>query len=188
MSSSDQRRRKAAGPVLLIACLGLLAGCTAGPLYGAPDALRVAAPGGAETSLRGRIAVAPAGDRTTQIVRNALIFQLNGGERPVNPLYQVRLAVSGVASGVSIQTGTGAPTASIYNMVASYQVVRVSDQKVVASGRRTSLTPFDQASTAGIPQQFAAERALLDARQQAGEDVAAKVSLAISAALRKLPG
>lgn len=160
--------------------LAAAAGCTAGPLYG-DRAADFGAPGAVSAAaLRGRIAVAPAEDRMTQIVRNKLLFDLNGGDAVREPLYEVGLTVNGAEVGVSIESGSGVPTASIFQVTVSYQVVRLSDSKVIATGKRQANAPFDRSA-----QLFAAERAAYDARQKAGETAASLVELDAVARIRR---
>ncbi|KQT85534.1 hypothetical protein [Aurantimonas sp. Leaf443] len=180
MSWSDRGRRRSA----LFAAFALagLAGCTSGPLYGSNGPMSAGAPGAPETSmnaLRGRFAVADVNDRTTQIVRNALLFRLNGGTTASNPLYEVRLTAFGASGNTQIAPG-GVPSASIYRLNASYSVVRLSDKVVIGRGQRSTATPYDRTS-----QLYAVSRAVLDARQQAGDEIAAEIELAIAADLRR---
>ncbi|MEF2071290.1 hypothetical protein [Consotaella aegiceratis] len=185
MSSFEFMSRRAVLAAGFAALVGL-AGCTSGPLYGTSDN-GVMAPGMA-VPLRGRIAVAPVDTRTSQIVRNRLIFLLNGGQAVVDPLYEARLSVKGAESGVSIEGGSGVPTAKIYNMTATYRLIRLSDGKQVARGIQSVMIPYDLPKSGGRSQRFAAERAAIDARQQAGEEAAAKVELALMAAIRREQG
>jgi LPS-assembly lipoprotein len=182
MSSSERARPAALRSLAILGLAALLPACTVAPLYGTGD--RQVLPSGATTTvladMRGKIAVSAANDRTTQVVRNALLFRLNGGTTPVAPVYEIRNTVSGGETVVSIQAGSGVPSASSYRMTVSYQVVRLADQKVIATGSRFAVAPFDRSS-----QLFASSRALIDAREQAGRSVAEKVELAVVAAIRK---
>ncbi|SMC81608.1 hypothetical protein SAMN06297251_10930 [Fulvimarina manganoxydans] len=154
-----------------------LAGCTAGPLYGgvAPDGQS------AETlrDLRGRIAVSEANTRTAQIVRNPLLLRLNAGAPVSDPVYEVRLTVNGAERGISIES-TGVPVSAIYVLTVNYQLVRLSDNQVVDSGMRQVPVPFDRTA-----QLFQSQRALLNAREQAGKEAAAQLELAIATALQR---
>lgn len=177
MSSSDRVRPRAVLACLAVAAI-LLPGCTARPLYGT-DASTVSAlaPEGRLASLRGRIAISEANTRTDQVVRNALLSRLNQGARVTQPLYEVRLTVSGAETGLAIEAG-GVLTSSLYRMNGSYQLVRLSDGQVIDTQARNSTVPFDRTS-----QQFQSQRALLDAREQAADDLAAKLEIPIVRAL-----
>ena len=82
-----------------------LSGCTGRPLYAGGLTTDVMAPDGQLVSLRGRIAVSEAGNRTIQIVRNALLFRLNQGTRVSEPLYTVALSGSGSEIGIAVEPG-----------------------------------------------------------------------------------
>lgn len=157
----------------------LLSACTVAPLHGpaATDPATGQALG--LQSLAGRIAVVEADSRTDQIVRNRLLFALNGGATVREPLYELGLAVSASDAGVSIESGTGVPTASVYRMQATYTLYRMPDRTVVATGTRSVTAPYDRSD-----QLFAAQRALIDARENAGRVLADQIATAVSPALR----
>lgn len=184
MSSPDRLPRSPRPARIVLALLPalMLAACTVAPLYGRSEAeaLSTGAPGTALAAVRGRISVAVANDRTAQIFRNALLFRLNGGARPDAPLYDIRYTIVAYETVVSIQQGSGIPSASAYRMNVSYEVVRLGDAKRIAGGSRSGTAPFDRTA-----QLFASSRAVLDAREQAGREVAERVGLAVAAAIRK---
>lgn len=184
MSSSDRAVRPSALARLTLLALVALAlpACTVSPLYGTArvDDLAAAPVETDLAALRGQISVAPANDRTAQIFRNALLFRLNGGKAPATPRYEIRYGVTGLETVVSVQQGSGIPSASLYRMNATYEVVRLADAKVIASGMRFATAPFDRSS-----QLYASSRAVVDARERAGTAVAERVELAVLAAIRK---
>ena len=178
--SRRRTARRTAGP-LALALVAALGGCTSGPLYGTTDVDPVTgARSGTLDNLRGRIAVQEADTRTAQIFRNELLFDLNDAEPVRGPLFEVRYAIFASDSVVSIESGTGIPSASLYRMTVNYQLVRLSDGKVLDTGSRFAQAPYDRND-----QQFASSRALIDARQQAGETVARQVLLAIAPVLQR---
>ncbi|GGE06823.1 hypothetical protein GCM10011390_27380 [Aureimonas endophytica] len=179
MSFSDRRRfRRRALALGLLAGLGLgLSACTVHPLYGTAS-MPAGAPGLAE--LKGRVDVAPVGDRTSQIVRNALLFGFNGGETPIAPLYRIAFTALGQENVVSIQQDSGIPAASIYKLTVNYTVTRTTDTKVIATGTRFADAPFDRNR-----QLFAATRAYRDAQERAGKEVAEQMRLVVLSAIRK---
>ncbi|NDV88375.1 hypothetical protein GTW51_16865 [Aurantimonas aggregata] len=182
MSSSDRVRPRAVLAALAIA-LAVLPACTARPLYGTDSAtVSALAPDGRLESLRGRIAITESNTRTAQVVRNALLFRLNQGARVAQPLYEVRLIVSGGETGLAIEAG-GVLTSSLYRMNGTYRLVRLSDGQVIDTATRNSTVPFDRTN-----QLYQSQRALLDARQQAAEDLAAKLEIPIVRALQEAGG
>ena len=86
--------------------------------------------------------------------------------------------MSGAESGITIQPG-GVASSSIYRLTAIYQLVRLSDQKVIGSGTHNAAVPFDKTD-----QLYQQERALLNARKEAGDEAAAQLELAIAKDLR----
>ncbi|MEX6506102.1 hypothetical protein [Jiella sp. M17.18] len=186
MSSSDRARsRTPRAAFAAVVAAAILPGCTAGPMYGdhglTNPATTALAPGQTVAGLKGRIAINQANTRSDQIVRNALLFRLNGGAKVAEPLYQLNLSADGSEQGIAIEEG-GVATSAIYTMRATYQLVRLSDHRTIATGTRIATIPFDRTN-----QLYASERALLNARQQAGEQLAAQVELAVVTALKGAP-
>ncbi|MBO0664263.1 hypothetical protein LQ948_16525 [Jiella sp. MQZ9-1] len=195
MSSSDRALRPAlsqrrpartlllaAGALMAGAAL-LLAGCRAGPLYGTYGVATVDF-GSTQSRLpyTGRIAITEADTRTDQLVRNELLFRLNRGTPVTNPLYEVKLAVTGKARGTIVQS-EGVSRSVIYIETATYQVVRLADRVVVASGTRSVTVPYDQTI-----QLYQSQRALKNARKEASTELAGSLELAIATALSKSAG
>ncbi|WP_182087223.1 hypothetical protein [Aureimonas sp. ME7] len=166
---------------LLAASALLLAGCTSGPLYGTTHVdPATGARSSILTDLRGRIAVTPASTRTAQVFRNAVLYKLNGATPVSAPLYELRYTVTGTDQVASVEAGTGTPSAAIYRMSVQYQLVRTSDNKQIANGTRSAMVPYDRTN-----QLFAAERAVIDARDQAGEGAAERILGAIAPVLQR---
>ena len=179
MSSCEIGRRIRPAALGLLAAV-VLGGCTAGPLYGSSgqSTLAMTAPNPGLAQLAGRISVSDPNTRVDQIVRNPLIFRLNRGTPVANPLYEIRLTVIGGESGITVEPG-GVAGSSIYRITAIYQLVRLSDGKTIGSGTRIATVPFDKTD-----QLYQQERALLNARKQAGDETAAQIELAIAKDLR----
>ncbi len=186
---ANSRSRRAAR--LLAVGLGLaglaLPGCTARPLYASADVTSGAgssayAPTARLASLRGRIAVSQANSRTDQLVRNALLSRLNQGARVAQPLYEVRLAISGDETGIALEPN-GQLSSSLYHLTGTYTLVKLAGGATIATGTRTETVPFDRTS-----QLFQAQRALLNARQLAADSLAARLEVPIAIALEKAGG
>lgn len=177
MSSSDRCKRRWLA-VGVVAALAAVSACTARPLHAdltPTDDVAVQR----LANLQGRIAVSEVDRRTDQIVRNELLSRLNQGTPVTDPLYAVQLDVSGLERGVQIETG-GVPRSAIYQLNVRYSLVRLADNQVIDEGTRQIITPFDRTE-----QLFQSQRAVLDARQQAGREAAAQIEIAISSALRQ---
>ncbi|MEF2552151.1 hypothetical protein VQ042_12375 [Aurantimonas sp. A2-1-M11] len=179
MSLFDAGRPRALAALCFLAGGLALSGCIGRPLYAGGLTTDIVAPNGQLVSLRGRIAVSEAGTRTVQIIRNALLFRLNQGKRVSEPLYAVSLTGSGSEIGIAVEPGGQAAT-SLYHMTATFVLTRVSDGTVLATGTRTETVPFDRTG-----QLYQSQRAVIDAREQAAEAVAAQLELEIARALTK---
>ncbi len=83
MSSSDPAffGRAMRGALVASAAAIALAACTVQPLYGPTPT------GQAVVTTVASIGIEPADTRVGQQIRNALIFDLDGGDEPVNPLF-----------------------------------------------------------------------------------------------------
>lgn len=180
MSSSDRRapRRRVLVPLALAALA--LAGCTAGPLYGTTGVDPVT---GARSSvladLRGRVAVASAPTRTAQEFRNAMLFRFNGAEPVREPLYELRYDVASSDQVSIVEGGSGVPAANVYRMSVRYELFRLADNARVAAGSRFAMAPYDRTN-----QVFAAQRALIDARENAAASVADRILGALAPVLQ----
>ena len=182
--AGSQRRRSSALPLAAAAtALLLLAGCTAGPLYGT-HGVGGTDIGGAAARLpyAGRIAITEVDTRTDQLVRNELLFRLNRGTPVADPVYEIRLSVEGKARGVIVQS-EGVSRSVIYIERAKYTLVRLSDRAVIASGERSATVPYDQTA-----QLYASQRALKNAREEASRQLAGQIELAVASALSKSGG
>ncbi|NDW06222.1 hypothetical protein [Jiella pacifica] len=194
MSSSDRAGRAApkgglSAPsprrTFVAALLGtaLLAGCTAGPLYGTHGVGGTDVGAGAmRLPYAGRIAITEADTRTDQLVRNELLFRLNRGTPVSDPLYELHLEVTGKARGVVVQSD-GVSRSVIYVERAKYRLVRLSDRVVVATGERSATVPYDQ-----TVQLYASQRALKNAREEASKQLAAQLEIAIASSLSRSAG
>jgi len=165
---------------VLLAALAL-AGCTHGPLYGTTSVdPATGARSSVLTELRGRIALTPAPSRTAQVFRNAMLYKLNGATPVSVPLYELRYSVSGADQIAAVEAGTGTPSAALYRMTVDYELIRTADLKSLAKGQRFAMVPYDRTN-----QLFAASRAVIDARDQAGEVAAERVLGAIAPVLQR---
>ena len=178
LPSSGGRARTLAGLALGVL---LLSGCTAGPLYGTTSI--DPATGGRSSvlvDLKGRIAVSPAQTRTAQVFRNAMLYSFNGAEPVRDPLYELRTIVTATDQISAVEPSTGAPAASLYRMTVTYDLVRLPDGLSLSQGSRVAMVPYDRTN-----QLFAASRAVIDARDQAGRTVAERILAAVAPVLQR---
>jgi LPS-assembly lipoprotein len=143
--------------------LALLAGCADGdsgfrPLYGS------SAVGGAGASEKlASLDIAPIPGRVGQRIRNELIFQATGGGQPLPPEYRLDVAIREYVSSTLVKTD-GSATGQVYNLDASFKLIRISDKQVVAEGKSYARAGFERVSSI-----FANVRAREDAENRAAK-------------------
>lgn len=147
----------------ILLTLPIISGCGSGgfhPLYGS-----ALINGSAINERLAAIDVAPIPGRVGQRIRNELIFQTTGGGIPKPPQYRLDIAIreSMTSMLVAVNGNTGR---QIYGIDASYNLVRLSDKKVVASDTSYGRASFDRVSSI-----FANVEACHDAENRAAESV-----------------
>ncbi|MFN0219868.1 MAG: hypothetical protein ACKVP4_13760 [Hyphomicrobium sp.] len=181
---SDAHRLESPGKGLRSAalCLGFAAalfaaGCSSDstgfrPLYATTEA------GGSGASERlAAVDVAPIPGRVGQRIRNELIFQATGGGAPLPPEYRLDIAVREYVTATLVQLD-GNATGQVYNLDASYKLVRITDKKVVAEG-----TSFGRAGFQRLTSIFANVRAREDAENRAAKTVGEELRTRLMAQL-----
>lgn len=150
----------------------VLSGCQVSPLYGDR-----AGPGGtsATASVLASISIDPPSDRTTQLVRNELLFGLDSGTQHAQYRLALRATRSETVLGV---TGTGASIARSIRVTATYQLFRLGEDDILATN-----TVFATASYDFAEQRFANQRATIDAEARAAREVAATIQAQLAAAI-----
>ncbi|MCC0037198.1 MAG: hypothetical protein H6887_18285 [Hoeflea sp.] len=146
--------------------LGLLAGCQAQPLYGSM--------GGNTQS----ISVSEADSRVEQVVRNELVLGFGGEQQ--NGAYQLNLNVSSSLSGLLPGGLDNEFSAARTTVTATYVLKSASTGETIKSGSRFVDAQLDLPS-----QNFAQERAKLEAENRAARQVAALVRADVAAALAR---
>ncbi len=186
MSSCDpaptQRRQpQAAGRLVMVGLLtaGLLAGCADGgfrPMY-APTATGV----GAQERLAA-VDIAAIPGRVGQRIRNELIFESTGGGTPPPPQFRLEITIK-EALNSSLVKNTGEALSQIYNLDASFKLVRLTDRQVVAQGASHARAEFER-----FQQIYANVRAREDAETRAARQIAEdlKTRLAVFLSREKL--
>ena len=152
-----------------------LSACQFQPLYApSPDI------NGNSSTLMPQVSVDAIETRVGQQVRNHLLFLLNGGNDTGEPAFTARLQVSSFERRAVSHTALSDTTAGFVTITASYTLVDASNQKRVSSGSRKATAYFDRSS-----QIFANQRAVRDAENRAGKEVAEKLRFAFASDLRK---
>ena len=168
MPSLAELFRHSVRAVALLSTVGLAA-CTVTPLYSAgPEGASV------RTELAA-IAVLPAGDRLTQIVRNELVFVFGTDQTPRDSIYELSLSAS---SG----EGPNVPAANValvrLSVTVRYALIEVESGDVVTSGTASADTSYHLSN-----QGFANLRAREDAEARAARAAADKIRLEVATAL-----
>jgi LPS-assembly lipoprotein len=172
MSSAETSRRHRSlshrrSGLLVALCLvstALLGGCSGSsgfhPLYATADY------GGTGASEKlAALDIAPIPGRVGQRIRNELIYQSTGGGAPVPPEYRVEIAIRESVSSTLVKID-GNATGQVYNLDASYRLIRLSDKSVIAEGKSYSRAGFERLSSI-----FANVRARQDAENRAAKTI-----------------
>lgn len=172
-----------------IGLLGLLAACTVQPLYktsgdGTTGQLNVAP--SIRQKMAGIVIDAPS-DRYNQMVRNRLIFLLQGGKNDTsNSLYQLSLNSGySVRAAVQVDIGdttdkTGRASAGSVAGTANY-LLKDASNKLIAKRTRSVSASFDRPR-----QEYANLQAEEDAKKRSAEELAEQIFLSIAQDLSKI--
>ena len=157
----------------VVAAAGLTAGCFE-PLYGTHASV-----GGVPDSVHYRLAAvdvatinAPLGSPVQRIavgMRNALVFDLNGGSGPVAPTHRLVVNVGTTQWTIVIDPISGRPDAQVDSVVAYYRLVEIATGKTVVTDSTVAHVDYD---IPGREQRFAKQRAQRDAEDRATQVVA----------------
>jgi LPS-assembly lipoprotein len=112
--------------------------------------------------------------RVGQRIRNEFIFQSTGGASPVPPSHRLEVAIRENVTSTLVRSD-GDAQGSVYNLDASFQLIRLSDKAVVLKGTSYSRAGFERFQSI-----FSNVRARQDAENRAaktlGEDLRARIS------------
>lgn len=169
MSLSNLLLRKTTRLGLTVGLFGALSACQVTPLYSTSTSTSLPA-----------IEISDADDRLEQVVRNQLVFLNSGAANQGASDYQLKLNVSRSASGV-LDSGTDNNfTAGKMVVTGTYKLTKFSDGTVIRDGNRSSAALYDLPN-----QEFAKIRALRDAENRAGRELAELIYADLAIALRK---
>lgn len=180
MKASQPALKSLRAQVVVAILLGaLVSGCGADstgfrPLYGS------AAVGGANASEKLKtVDIAPIPGRVGQRIRNELIFQTTGGGAPEPPQYRLDIAIRESVSSTLV-TIEGEANAQVYNLDASYKLIRIADKAVVAEGKSYSRAGFERMKSI-----FSNVRAREDAENRAARTVGEELRTRLLAILSR---
>lgn len=159
-------------PVAMVLALGLgTAGCFQ-PLYGDHTL-----PGGDSVRDRmGGIEVVPIVARNgtpearlAVALRNALMYEFNGGAAPAAPTHRLTITISSAVTTVIVDVSSGRPDTQIEALTAGFTLTEIATQKVVLNASTFGRASLD---IPGSAQRFARQRASRDAEDRAVATVA----------------
>lgn len=158
-----------------MASVPLLTACGDGsgfrPLYGS------AGIGAAVNDKLAQVQVGPVPGRVGQRIRNELVFQTTGGDRPQQAQYRLDIAIRESITSTLVQTD-GDSLGQIYNLDASFQLVRLSDNSVALKGISYGRAGFERFDSV-----FANVRAREDAENRAAKTVGEELKTRLAAFL-----
>ena len=160
----------------LVSATAILAGCADGsgfrPLYGTSGL------GGANvTEKLAGIDYAPIPGRVGQRLRNELIFHSTGGGTASEPVYRMEIAVTESVAQTIVKTD-GNSLSAVYNLSASFRLIRLSDKKVMLQG-----TSIGRASFERLTSIFSNVRASEDAENRAARTVGEELKTRVASYL-----
>jgi len=159
---------------VVLAAAGLLAGCFQ-PLYG--ERSLTAGPG-----MRDKMSAvdvmpidAPNGRPEARIgveLRNALLFDINGGAEPASPTHRLKIKLTSTRQSVIVDIYSSRPDVENYGLDVTYSLIDIASGKVVVEGQTFARVSYD---IPGQQQRFARARGLRDAENRAAKVIADQI-------------
>jgi LPS-assembly lipoprotein len=171
MSSSDPARYYRLA--FAAATAFMLSACTVQPLYGPTPA------GTAVATSISQVAIDPVDTRVAQVLRNKLLFDLDGGKDPATAVYRMKLSVASAESALGVTPIETAPAYSL-TVSATYEVTSIATGQIVLRGTSRGTASFDR-----VTQAYANTRAKLDAEDRAATEAADDIRIRLATAAAK---
>lgn len=121
--------------------------------------------------------IAPIPGRVGQRIRNELIFQATGGGAPLPPEYRLEIVTREAVASTLVEID-GNARSQIFNLDASFQLIRIADKSVVFKG-----VSYGRATFQRVTSVFANVRALQDAENRAARTVGEEIKTRLTAYL-----
>jgi LPS-assembly lipoprotein len=176
MSWLDDRAllRRAARVAAVLAIAGLTAACFQ-PLYG--DRSLVGGAGLRERLSGVDVLLIDAASGTPEArlgveLRNALIYDLSGGESPPAPTHRLRVQLIGRRTAVIVDPTTARPDVENYGIDATYALLEAGTGRPVVEGTTFARVSYD---IPGQQQRFARARGLRDAENRAAKVISEQI-------------
>ncbi len=171
----SERRIPLTRVALVMALSGLLGGCFQ-PLYasrtsdGGPG-LRDRLSGVDIEQIKTKSASPEA--RVAVAIRNALVFDLNGGAEAPSPTHRLRIVLTPYRQQVIVDVTTARSDVEMVGFQAAYTLTELATNKVVVAGQTFSRASYD---IPGQEQRFAGARGQLDAQQRTAKVIADSIT------------
>lgn len=157
----------------LAACAG---GCGFHPLYGMADSH------GAARQVFSSIYVDPIeGERIGYQLRNDLIGNLQGTERPEQARYRLKVSADQYVQAIAVENNS-AVTRFNYTLNAHYELSESKSGKILKSGTETTLSAYDV-----VASPYATQVAQNDAQRRGADDVAQRIQIQLAVYFSKHP-
>lgn len=175
---SNTLRSRALVLAVTMAAAGLVSACSDGtgfrPLYATAEY------GGSGASEKlAAVDVAPIPGRVGQRIRNELIYQATGGGAPLPQEYRLEIAIRESVTATLVKID-GNASGQVYNLDASYRLVRISDKSVVAEGKSYGRAGFERVTSI-----FANVKAREDAENRAAKTIGEELRTRLMAHLSR---
>jgi len=118
---------------------------------------------------------APKGSANARVavdLRNALLYNFNGGGNPIAPTYRLQVSISTTTRSVIIDLTSGRPETQFEGLDASFSLIEIATQKAVVSASTFARASYD---IPGSEQRFARQRAWREAEDRAVQVVAQNI-------------
>jgi LPS-assembly lipoprotein len=102
-------------------------------------------------------------------VREALLFGMGAGNKPVNPRYRLNVTMTSTRLSVVVDLTSARPEVENYGINATFQLVDLQTNRVVLNDRTFARASYD---IPGLAQRFAQQRGLRDAENRTAEVIA----------------
>ena len=124
-----------------------------------------------------QVKVAPIPGRVGQRIRNELIYETTGGGRTQKANYRLEVAVRETVSTTIVQR-TGESKSHVYNLDASFRLIRIADNTVVLQGKSYGRAGFERFESI-----FSNVRARKDAEDRAAQTVGTELKTRLASFL-----
>ncbi|MGA3310733.1 MAG: hypothetical protein ABSD08_19285 [Xanthobacteraceae bacterium] len=150
----------------VVLTVGMLTGACFQPLYSNQSVSADDSVGGKLSAIEIPDIPAPKGSANARLavdLRNALLYNFNGGGNPISPTYRLQVSISTTTNSVIIDLTSGRPETQFEGLNASFTLIEIATQKTVVNASTFARASYD---IPGSEQRFARQRAWRDAEDR----------------------